>query len=412
MKPHILVMNRWPQYRNGRQWDHELCRYEDILPGHCDVSYLCDEEGCTGLSGLIDPRRVSVIPDFGEIDSVVARVGRVIDEHGPITHLLAFSEYLLDPAAAVRQQFGIPGHRPADVDRFRDKIVMKRLLGAANMRVPKWFSCDGNEDIERCALELGFPLILKPVRGASSEGVQKVESLDALRGILATRDLKGFEIEEYVEGDIFHVDGVIDAEGQFVFSSVSRYISSCLNFKSGSPLGSIIQTESPLRSACQSFANGCLQALGLLASAFHLELFHRDDELIFLEVGARVPGADVPYVVHRTFGVNLFRLWADVVLGRSASAPAVTASASGGWITIPRPVPLPRKVLSAKSLLGSIPGLYRELIPVPGEILTDTGGGYTHMQGGRFLIEGVNEADVQASIDAVRTRYMLETIPA
>ncbi|KVE26653.1 carboxylate--amine ligase [Burkholderia singularis] len=413
MKPHVLVMNRWPQYRNARQWDHELCRYDEIIPPDCDVSYLCDDEGRTGVPITADVRRVHAVASFDDIGEVIARVARVISLHGPVTHVLAFSEYLLDAAAAVRAHFEIPGHRPGDVDRFRDKTEMKRLLHAAGIRVPAWFACDadGAGDNDARALELGFPLILKPVRGASSKGVLKVESIDAWRRIVQTRELRGFEIEEYIDGDILHVDGVVDAFGQSVFMSVSRYISSCLEFEAGVPLGSVIQTESPVTAACRAFAAACVQALGLHGSAFHLELFERDGELIFLEVGARVPGADVPYVVHRVFGVNLFRLWVDVVLGNSSSPPRNVAT-SGGWLTIPRPAPLPRKVVIARSLVGRVPGLYRELIPAAGEMLTDTGGGYTHLQGGRFLVEGRNEAQVLASMDAIRTQYVLETVPA
>ncbi|WP_063532564.1 ATP-grasp domain-containing protein [Burkholderia sp. MSMB1589WGS] len=411
MNPHVLVMNRWPQYRNDRQWDHELCRYDDIVAPHCDVSYLCDDEGRRGVPATADPSRVHAVADFDDIGALLERVASVIDIHGPITHVLAFSEYLLDSAAVVRAHFGIPGHWPDDVDRFRDKTEMKRLLRAAGIRVPAWFACDGADDVDARALELGFPLILKPVRGASSKGVLKVASADAWRRVVETSDLRGFEIEEYIDGDILHVDGVVDAAGQSVFASVSRYVSSCLDFESGAPLGSVVQTESPATAACRSFAAACLQALGLRSSAFHLELFDRNGELTFLEIGARVPGADVPYVLHRVFGVNLFRMWVDVVLGRPIQ-PLRPAATSGGWLTIPRPGPLPRKVIAAPSLIGRVPGLYRELVPAAGEMLADTGGGYTHLQGGRFLVEGDSEAQVLASMSAIRAQYVLETVPA
>lgn len=411
MNPHVLVMNRWPQYRNDRQWDHEFCRYDDIIPPSCDVSYLCDADGRSGVPAAADPRRVHVVAGFDDVGALLDRVASVIDRHGPVTHVLAFSEYLLDAAAVVRAHFGIPGHRPDDVDRFRDKTEMKRLLRAAGLRVPAWFACDGAGDIHARALELGFPLILKPVRGASSKGVLKVDCVDAWRRIVETRELRGYEIEEYIDGDILHVDGVVDAAGRCVFMSVSRYVSSCLAFESGAPLGSVVLPESPATRACRAFAAACLQALGLRGSAFHLELFDRNGELVFLEIGARVPGADVPYVLHRVFGVNLFRLWVDVVLGRPTPPPR-PAAASGGWLTIPRPGPLPRKVIAAGSLLGRVPGLYRELIPAAGETLADTGGGYTHLQGGRFLVEGDSEAQVLASLRAIRAQYVLETVPA
>ena len=263
------------------------------------------------------------------------------------------------------------------------------------------------------ARALGFPLIIKPVRGASSKGVLRIDSLEELQSLLQTTDLAGNEIEEYIDGEILHVDGVIDLAGACPFISVSRYISSCLGFEtSGQPLGSIILRDTPLARSCKAFALACLQALELRGSAFHLELFHRNGELVFLEVGARVPGADVPYAIHRAYGVNLFQLWIDVVLGGAVTPRGAAAPKVAGWITFPRPRPLPRKVVSANSLIGIVPGLYRELIPATDQFLKDTGGGYTHMQGGRFLVEGDDETQVLAAINAIKERYVLKTLPA
>ncbi|GLU34971.1 hypothetical protein Busp01_48130 [Trinickia caryophylli] len=375
------------------------------------LSYLCDEEGSRGLPFEQDPRHIYRVDDFLDTEALAAQVKRAIVEHGPVSHLLAFSEYLLDPAAAMRERFDIPGQTRAEVDRFRDKTQMKRVLQAANLRVPRWFACTTREQTETRARELGFPLIVKPIRGASSKGVQKVASADALRAALVALDLGQYEIEEYIDGEILHVDGVLDQAGNCLFLCVSRYISSCLNFEAGVPLGSVIETDTPLARACRTFALACLRALALRGSAFHLELFNRDGELIFLEVGARVPGADVPYTVHRAFGINLFRLWVDAALDLPVALPVISPPRSAGWVTIPRPTPLPRRVVSAGSLLGRIPGLYRELIPAPGDLLTDTGGGYTHLQGGRFLIEGASEREVLASIREVVARYELVTTP-
>ncbi|MET5020368.1 carboxylate--amine ligase, partial [Burkholderia pseudomallei] len=57
--------------------------------------------------------------------------------------------------------FGIPGHRPDDLDRFRDKTEMKRLLREAGLRVPSRFASDAAGDIHARALDLGFQRILK-----------------------------------------------------------------------------------------------------------------------------------------------------------------------------------------------------------------------------------------------------------
>jgi hypothetical protein len=410
MAGNILILNRWPQYPDGERWDNELARYGDLISHlRYSVTYICDILGSRGVTldgGGAD--HVHVIDDFADVEAVINLVGTLICRNGPFDHVIAFSEYLLDLAALIRERYDIPGPKMAEVDRFRDKTVMKRILAEAGIRVPRWRACGSADDVARDAAELGFPLILKPKRGASSKGVQKIASAAELAEIVRSRSLVDHEIEEYIEGEVFHADGVVDAGGACIFMSISRYISPCLEFESGAPLGSIIQTEPRLREKCRRFALRCLAVLGLKASAFHLEFFKTARELVFLEIGARVPGADVSYVIHDVYGVNLFKLWVAVMLGHRIEPPALKNTGSGGWLTIPRPKPLPQKVIASTPLLGRIPLIYRELVPRPGEILEDVGG-YANLQGGRFLFRGKSESEVAAAIHAAKSQYMLKT---
>ncbi|HEY0525422.1 MAG TPA: ATP-grasp domain-containing protein [Stellaceae bacterium] len=425
MSGSILILNRWPQYPDSERWDNKLARYGDIIPhDRYRVTYICDPPGRQGVlagSGGGGPAiRIHLVPDFADIDRLAGVVKRLIETDGPFDHVIGLSEYLLDVAAQLRERCGIPGPRPAYVDRFRDKTVMKTILRKAGVPTPRWFPCESPEQVLAVSEALGFPLIVKPVRGASSKDVSKVNDPAELEAVLERigrndRTMRGFEIEEYIAGEVLHADGVVDRSGACLFMSVSRYISPCLDFEAGAPLGSIIQTEPALYDRCRHFALRCLAALDLRASAFHLEFFDTGRDLVFLEIGARVPGADVSYVIHDVYGVNLFKLWVDVVLGHEVKPVDCRSSVggqSGGWVTIPRPQPLPQTVLRATPLLGKIPFLYRELVPRPGQMLEDAGGGYANLQGGRFLFGGGTESQIAEAIHAAIDAYELTTEPA
>jgi hypothetical protein len=410
MAGNILVLNRWPQYPNSDRWDNELARYGDLIcHRQYQVIYICDTLGQQGVSFKgAGPSHIHVIPDFGDVDAVLDLVETLIRHHGPFHRVIAFSEYLLDLAALIRERHDIPGAKTAETDRFRDKTVMKTVLQKAGIRTPRWSSCSNVPQVLSDADALGFPLIIKPARGASSKGVRKVASAAELESVCRDQELDGYEIEEYIDGEVLHADGVVDRDGACQFMSVSRYISPCLDFESGAPLGSIIQTDPALCAECREFALRCLAALGLRASAFHLEFFRTGHELVFLEIGARVPGADVSYVIHDVYGVNLFRLWVDVALDHRVDAIRQHPRDSGGWLTIPRPRPLPRRVIHSTPLVGRIPFLYRELVPRPGVLLEDAGG-YANLQGGRFLFRGGTEPEIADSIRAAQSLYTLIT---
>lgn len=412
MPERILFINRWPQYRDGERWDNRLARPEDLID-HTEyqVTYICDAAGATGAPPGHEPAAVHLVEDLDDRAAVFALVDALVAEDGPFAHVIALSEYLLDLAATIRERHGIAGPGRAQVDRFRDKTTMKTVLGEAGIAVPRWARCRSAGQVRAEAGRLGFPLILKPVRGASSQGVYKAASPEELRDAVAELpDLDEYEIEQYVAGDILHADGVVDADGHCLFLVVSRYVSTCLDFEQGTPFGSIIQTEPLVRAAAEDFTLRCLKALDLTSSAFHLEFFDTGRELVFLEIGARVPGADVPNVIHDVTGVNLFRLWIDALLGRPVAAPGHDFATGGGWLMIPRPQPLPQRVIDATSLVGRIPYVYKELVPSPGDVLRHVGG-YATLQAGRFLYRGGTQDQIAAAVRETLDAFRLTAAP-
>lgn len=407
----ILYLNRWPLYADERRWENRLAAPEILFHPDTDrVTYLCDEGGRSAVPAGAE--RVHVVADLDDLDGVLRVVDAVVRDDGPFDHVIGFSESLLDLAAALRERHGIAGPRSEETSRFRDKTVMKDTLAQAGLRVPRWASCRTQEQVLASAAEFGYPVIVKPVRGAGSQGVHKVASAQELRALCAEVSLHDLEIEEFIQGAILHVDGVLDAAGKPLFMCTSRYLSTCLDFEAlGEPLGSVLQTDPAVREACEDFAVRCLAALGLHSSAFHLELFDTGDELVFLEVGARAPGADVPYVIHDVHGVNLFRLWVDVLLGRPVDLPVPVPGQSGGWLIVPGPRPLPQKVTAATGLLGAVPYVYRELVPRPGEVLIARPGAYATIHSGRFLFRGGTQEQIEQAVLQARAQYRLMAEP-
>ena len=411
MSSAILFLTRWPLYEDQRRWENRLAAAELVFDPETDrVTYVCDEAGRSGVPA--GAGQVHVVPDFGDVAGVLERVDAIVRDEGPFDHVIGFSEMLLDLAATLRERYGIPGAGIEETSWVRDKTVMKEKVSRAGLRVPRWASCRTEEQVLAAAEDFGYPVIVKPRRGASSQGVRQIASAEELRALCADRSLDELEIEEFVRGEILHVDGVLDAAGKPLFLCTSRYLSSCLDFEVlGAPLASVLQTDPAVRAGCEDFAVRCLTALGLHSSAFHLELFDTGEELVFLEVGARVPGADVSYVINDVHGVNLWRLWVDVLLGRPVNPPDPDPELSGGWLIIQGPRPLPQKVTAATSLLGRVPHLYRELVPRAGEVLVSRPGSYATLQGGRFLFRGGTQEQIEQAVRQTLAQHRLTTEP-
>ena len=409
---HIVIVNRWPRFFDGVRWDNELTRYEEFVDhDRHQVSYVVDGPGAHGV--LADPAKIAhlvQVDDVNIFESLRGAVAEVVKKVGPVDQLIALSEFTLEIAAHVREDLGIPGPTRADVAVYRDKVRMKEILGRAGMRVPRFATCVGAEQCREFAAEVGYPVILKPVDGAASIGVHRVDDEATLTALLPSLDTARYEIEEFVQGVIHHVDGYADAGSTVRFQVVSRYVNDCLEFVSGAPLGSVVVQRSPMRDRIEQFTRECVSTLGLRAVPFHLELFVTpDDDLVFLEVGGRVGGSEVPHLLNRLFGVNLYETWLRELSGESVPAPVKVGDPSGGWLVIPKPAQ-PVRVVRVTPMADQVPTVWRELLPAPGDVL-EPGGSYDALHRGRFILLGDVERRVEADINRIIDTYECEVTP-
>jgi biotin carboxylase len=409
---HIVVVNRWPRFRDGVRWDNELTRYEDFIDHAGNrVSYIVDADGAAGV--LVDPSRIAhleQVEDVNDFDLLRGAVARTVAAAGPVDRLIALSEFTLGIAARVREELGIPGPTTAEVARYRDKVRMKQVLAEAGIRVPRFESGTSVEQVRAFARRCGYPVVLKPVDGAASIGVRKVDDSTALEQALASIDLSRYEIEEFVAGAIYHVDGYADDRSRVGFQVVSRYINDCLSFTTGTALGSVVVQRSELRTRLEGFTRDCIAVLGLRTTPFHLELFvTAAGEPVFLEVGGRVGGSEVPHLLNKLFGVNLYEVWLRALAGQSTPLPAKNGDPSGGWLVVPKPDRAVR-VVEAVSMREAVPIIWRELLPAPGDVL-DPGGSYDAVHSGRFIVLHENELAAETGIRKIIDNFCFEAVP-
>lgn len=411
---HIVIVNRWPRFTEGVRWDHELTRYEEFIDHEAhQVSYVVDRVGATGVRAARERIASMVeVDDISSYDQLRAAVTEVTERVGrPVDQIITLSEFTLDAVARVRQALGIPGPGPEEVAVYRNKVRMKELLAEAGLRVPRFAGCESVEQTLAFADAYGYPLIVKPVDGAGSIGVHLIPDEEALRALWETQEPAGNEIEEFITGTVHHVDGFADADGKIGFQVVSRYLNDCLSFEGGAPLGSVVVQQGQLRERIEEFTQSCVTALGMRGMPFHLELFVTGtEELVFLEVAGRIGGAEVPYLIHKLFGVNLFEVWLKALVGEPLPATPKNGDPSGGWVIIPKPRVLPAEVVSSVPMSSMVGSVWRELVPQPGDVI-DAGGGYDSLQSGRGIVVHDSEAQAEADVRHLMENFRVEFSP-
>ncbi|MBD2806144.1 ATP-grasp domain-containing protein [Xenorhabdus szentirmaii] len=328
---HILIINRY---------DDELSDYKKYINHReAHVSYI----SLQGKTRLIDPAVSAEVCEVEQLDpNVVYQEATRIHCNRPIDFVIAFSEYDLDTAAKIRTELNIRGAKISDNLLCRNKTSMKEALLGSSVRYPQYRQVASRQEIEAFCLEKARPVILKPQVGAASDGVVKIEKLADIPDLL---DFSGYEVEEFIEGEIYHVDAILSGNtipdpntrpysSTMPYFKVSKYINTCLDFRNAMPLGSVTVDDPEFISKVRLFTEEVCHRLHLKDQAIHLEFIKSNEELIFLEVGGRVGGGEIPFITLNNESVDLFEMWFQAALGISL-APVNTKIT--GFLMMPNP---------------------------------------------------------------------------
>ncbi|HEY3501596.1 MAG TPA: hypothetical protein VGN37_02280 [Actinocatenispora sp.] len=307
----------------------DLAPYQRWLDRPSDRLFLFAKEGRVDRASLSGSSRV-VLTEFDDLDrapELEHRAWTLAQEQGVDT-VVALSEYDLLPAARLRELLGVPGQGTASALAFRDKARMKELLDAAGVPVAGFGVVDHAADLIGFASRAGYPVVVKPRYGSGSVGVEvltdEADLVSFLRRNPELADDRGAGLlaEEYVEHELFHVDGLLH-DGRVELAWPSR-MTSCLGFHHGAALRSrMLAPDEPGTAELLALTDRVVAALPAPGSAaFHLEVFGNEKRgLVANEIACRVGGARILPAVEAAFGLNLLEAHARAVAGYPVTPP-------------------------------------------------------------------------------------------
>src|SRR5215468_3849963 len=246
--------------------------------------------------------------------------------HVPIDRVECLWEPYMLLAARLRDELGLPGLTVTQTFPFRDKELMKELLGAAGLRTPGHESTDTVAGVWAAAERLGFPLIVKPIAGAGAADTYRADSAADLDAILPMlRHVPQVIVEEFVDGEEFTYD-TICAGGRVLFENICWYRPRPLLTRLHewiSPVTVALRAlDVPDLQAGRALGAAALKALGFRDGFTHMEWYRTaGGEAVFGEIGARPPGGRMVDVMNYATDADLFQAWAEAITQGRISRP-------------------------------------------------------------------------------------------
>lgn len=402
MKPHVLVIN---------PWNDRCVHYTDYLDhDRYAVSYIGNPWSVHATPSCAAARRT--VEQTSTTPQVLTAAIDLARQFGHPERVIAFSESDLDTAAALRSYFDLPGDRWSDIQRFRDKLHMAETIAANGIPAPAFADAPNRAAIENFIEEHGFPIVVKPRRGAGSRGFLKLDTIDDLATIRSLPD-EARLVQSYCAADVGHIDGFWTGTTLSAWRA-SRCPAPPSEYLRGRPYASVEIDDPALRDRLSAFTSTVCGAMSSKPFVFHLEVFMADRfdggwDISFLEIGARVGGAEIPFVWNEIHHRDLFSVAADLQLGRQPDIAAIDDGTIGGWMVVPPPEQRPCAVLAAELDLPLGSGPYAMVLPTVGTEIPAMSG-YEHC-GGRFRFSGPSSAAVEDKIRRTVAAFHLACAP-
>ena len=258
------------------------------------------------------------VPYMEDYDAMCRAVGWLIHRHGRIHRLDSHNEHWLEIEASLREDFNVPGQRPADTEINRSKWAMKQCCEEHDLLYIEGERYTDAAALNAFADRIGFPLILKPVVGVGAASTWRVDNAEELARIQAEEPLDGYLVERFATGTLVSFDGLTDREGEVVFCTSHEFsngIMEIVNGRQHMEYHSLRQIHPVL----EETGRRTLRAFGIKERFFHIEYFREDDDRYrLLEVNIRPPGLYSIDMMNYACDIDLYAAWARLITSGDA----------------------------------------------------------------------------------------------
>ncbi|MFI9274043.1 acetyl-CoA carboxylase biotin carboxylase subunit family protein [Kitasatospora sp. NPDC052896] len=392
---HVLIFAKTP---------HSKTPYDQWLEGSgIEPVILTTEEYAEGYRAQGLPH-VHAFDDYDANQLVEKTALRLARTH-QVEAVFARAEADVLRAAQLRDVLDLPGQRTASALAFRDKVVMKDHLAGGAVELPRYRLIDSAYTALEFVEEHGYPVVIKPVSESGSLGANIIRDEAELDAYLSRPWRGTSQIESFVEGPMYHIDGLVVAD-EIAFIHPFQYVNDCLAFRDNDYVASLPLVQGdPTYDRLVAATRAVLDRLPTPANtAFHAELWITpDDRVVFCEIASRTGGGMISATVKYAFGMDLDKEWlyAECGLPMTFDRPAYRPA---GGLNIP-----PSYGVLEHLPVGGEPDCVREaaMAGAPGQVFN--GGVKSGLFLAGYVVAGESEEEVARNMEMVATWFAEQT---
>ncbi len=259
---------------------------------------------------LTEYYKVENMEDYSQL---VKACGYFTHKYGKIDRIESNNEHWLETDARLRTDFNVDGLKINDIEDMKPKSKMKEVFQKAGVNVARGRVVDNIETARELIDEVGYPVVVKPDKGVGAVDTFKLNNDEELANFFENKADLDYIMEEFIQGEIQTFDGLVDKEGNIVFSSSMIYKDGIMEtVNQGLDMYYYIPKELP--EDIVEVGMKTAEAFNLKERFFHFEYFKLDDgRIVALEVNVRPPGGLTLDMFNYANDINVYKQYANIV---------------------------------------------------------------------------------------------------
>ncbi len=276
----------------------------------------------------LDDRLKNAMTEYYAVDSLTDydqmyhAVAYFSFEYGKIDWIESNNEALLEQDALLRADFHVTtGMGPAEVERLRKKSGMKPYFAKAHIPTARFAHIPTIKEAKAFTQKNGYPVILKPDTGAGAKGTLRISSDSELEWFFWEKPTQSYIIEEFVQGNIYSYDAIINSKGEPLYESMAEWPPSILDIvEDQKDLSYYVAANIPddLREA----GRAAVRVFNLQSRFVHLEFFRltknhphlgKEGTLVGIEMNMRPAGGYALDMMNHALSTDVYQIWADMI---------------------------------------------------------------------------------------------------
>ncbi len=262
------------------------------------------------------------VGNMQDYDQMLRAVGFFTFKYGKIDWIESNNEFWLEQDAQLRTDFHVTtGEQAGDIGRLKHKSGMKPYYRKAGVATARLAQIPTIKEAKAFLKKVGYPVIVKPDIGVGANDTYRLDSDAELEWFFKEKPPVPYVMEEFVTGNIYSYDAIVNSAGEPLFESMTSWPPSIMDIVlKQTDLAYYVAADMPddLRTA----GRATVRAFGVKSRFVHLEFFRlteakkglgKKDAIVGLEVNMRPAGGYTPDMMNFAHSTDVYQIWADMV---------------------------------------------------------------------------------------------------